>query len=103
MARSITMKAVQGAGGVEVRALINHPMSIGKLDKVSGKYVEAHYIEDVVVSLNGKPIVQGDWSSGVARNPYLSFRVRGAVPGDKLRLTWRDSRGASDSHEITLT
>lgn len=103
MARSITMKAVQGAGGVEVRALINHPMSIGKLDKVSGKYVEAHCIEDVVVSLNGKPIVHGDWSSGVARNPYLSFRVRGAVPGDKLRLTWRDSRGASDSHEITLT
>jgi sulfur-oxidizing protein SoxZ len=103
MARSITMKAIQGAGGVEVRALINHPMSIGKLDKISGNYVEAHYIEDVVVSLNGKPIVQGNWSSGVARNPYLSFRVRGAMPGDKLRLTWRDSRGASDSHEITLT
>jgi sulfur-oxidizing protein SoxZ len=103
MARSITMKAIQSAGGVEVRALINHPMSIGRLDQTSGNYVEAHYIEDVVISLNGKSIVQGDWSSGVARNPYLSFRVRGATPGDKLTLTWRDNRGASDTHEITLT
>lgn len=103
MARSITMKAVRGPGGVEVRALINHPMSIGQRDEGSGRYVNAHYIEDVVISLNGKPIVEGDWSSGVARNPYLSFRVHGAMPGDKLRLTWRDNRGASDSHEITLS
>jgi hypothetical protein len=31
------------------------------------------------------------------------FKVRGAMPGDKLRLSWKDNKGGSDSHEITLT
>jgi len=57
----------------------------------------------VVIALNGKTIVQGDWSSGIARNPYLMFKVRGAMPGDKLRLSWKDNKGGSDSHETTLT
>jgi sulfur-oxidizing protein SoxZ len=102
MADSIKVKTVQVAGGIEVRALINHPMSIGERDKASGKFVNAHYVEEVVVALNGKTILQGDWSSGIARNPYLMFKVRGAMPGDKLRLSWKDNKGGSDSHEITL-
>jgi len=59
-------------------------------------------IEELVVALNGKPIIQGDCSPGLARNPYLMFRVRGAMPGDTLRLSWKDSHGASDSHEVAL-
>ena len=54
------------------------------------------------MALNGKPIIQGDCSPGLARNPYLMFRVRGAMPGDTLRLSWKDSHGASDSHEVAL-
>lgn len=32
-----------------------------------------------MVALNGKRIIQGNRSSGVARNPYLSFRIRGTA------------------------
>lgn len=102
MADSIRIKTIPGAGSVEVRALINHPMDIGKRDKASGKFVDPHYIEQVVVELNGKTIVQGDWSSGVAKNPYLSFRIRGAKGGDKLTLGWKDNKGGSDSLETTI-
>lgn len=102
MTDSIKIKTVRDGSDVEVRALISHPMSIGQLDKASGKYVNAHFIEEVVVALNGKPIVQADWSPGVARNPYLMFRVGGAMPGDTLRLSWKDSHGASDSQEVAL-
>ncbi len=103
MTDSIRMKTVNVAGGVEVRAVISHPVSIGKLDKASGKYRNAHYIEEIEVALNGKTIVHGDCSSGLASNPYLMFRVRGAMPGDKLRLSWKDNKGGSDSLETTLT
>ena len=103
MANSIRIKTVPVAGGTEVRALINHPMSLGQRDRTSGKFTNAHYVEDVVVALNGKTIVQGDLSSGIASNPYLMFTVRGAMPGDKLRLSWKDNRGGSDFHETTLT
>lgn len=102
MANSIRIKAVRDGDGVEVRALIDHPMSIGQLDKASGRYVNAHYIEEVVISLNGKPIIEADWSPGIARNPYLSLRVRDTMPGDKLSLSWKDSAGASDSYETAL-
>jgi sulfur-oxidizing protein SoxZ len=102
MTDSIRIKTVRQDDSVEVRALITHPMSIGQLDKASGQYVNAHYIEELVVALNGKPIIQGDCSPGLARNPYLMFRVRGAMPGDTLRLSWKDSHGASDSHEVAL-
>lgn len=103
MADTIRMKTINVAGGVEVRAVISHPVSLGKRDKASGKFPNAHYIEEIVVALNGKPIVQGDCSSGLATNPYLMFRVRGAMPGDKLRLSWKDNKGGSDSLETTLT
>jgi sulfur-oxidizing protein SoxZ len=102
MTDSIKIKTVRDGEGVEVRALINHPMSIGQLDKVTGRYFNAHYIEEVVIALNDEPIIEADWSPGVARNPYLVFRVRDAMPGDKLTLRWKDSAGASDSYETAL-
>ena len=102
MADSIRIKTVRDGDGVEVRALINHPMSIGQLDQASGRYLNARFIEEVVVTLNDKPIVQADWSPGVARNPYMMFRVHGAMPGDRLTLSWKDSAGASDSYETTV-
>ena len=102
MADSIRMKTFPVADGVEVRALINHPMYIGKRDTASGKFVDPHYIEEVVVDLNGKTIVHGDWSTGVAKNPYLAFRVRGAQKGDKVKLSWKDNKGESDSLETTI-
>lgn len=103
MPDSIRIKTVRDGDGVEVRAVINHPMSIGQLDKVMGRYVNAHYIEEVVIALNNKPIIEADWSPGIARNPYLVFRVRDTMPGDKLRLSWKDSAGASDSYETALS
>lgn len=103
MADSIRIKTIAGAGNIEVRALINHPMYIGKRDKASGKFVDPHYIEEVAVELNGKTILRGDWSSGVAKNPYLAFKIRGATTGDKLKLSWKDNKGESDSLETTIS
>ena len=102
MANSIRMKTITVAGGVELRAVISHPVSLGKRDKVSGKYSNAHYIEEIEVALNGKTVVHGDCSSGLASNPYLMFRVRGAMPGDKLRLSWKDNKGGSDALETVV-
>lgn len=102
MADSIRIKTIQVGGGVEVRAVINHPMSIGIPAGTPGKYVNSNYIEEVAVALNGKTILQGDWGPGIARNPYLMFKVRGAMPGDKLKLSWKDNKGGSDSLETTI-
>lgn len=42
-------------------------------------------------------------NSGISKNPYLSFKFTGANKGDKLTLTWVDSKGASESGETVIS
>jgi sulfur-oxidizing protein SoxZ len=91
-------------GGVaDVRVLIGHPMETGlRKDPRTGETVPLHFIQSVTATLNGKPVMEAQWSRAVARNPYLQFRVGGAHAGDELGIAWRDSRGDSGSAKTRL-
>ncbi len=81
-----------------IKALINHPMENGlRKDQKTGELVPAHFIEEVVCSLNGTTILTALWSGSVSKNPYLAFNVQGAKIGDSVTLTWKDNTGDSDS------
>ena len=90
----IRAKAVDGVA--EVKALISHPMELMSKNKTTGEVVPAHFIQDMVAELNGKPVLTGQWSSGISKNPYLAFKVN-AKAGDTLKLSWKDNKGDSDS------
>ena len=92
----IRAKAVDGVA--EVKALISHPMELMSKNKTTGEVVPAHFIQDMVAELNGKPVLTGQWSSGISKNPYLAFKVN-AKAGDTLKLSWKDNKGDSDSAE----
>ncbi|OOZ39563.1 thiosulfate oxidation carrier complex protein SoxZ, partial [Solemya pervernicosa gill symbiont] len=36
------------------------------------------------------------------KNPYLSFKFKGAAKGDKLTISWVDNKGGSDSVETAI-
>jgi len=38
----------------------------------------------------------------MAKNPYLSFRLREAKPGDRIVVEWTDNLGTQDSVSTTL-
>jgi hypothetical protein len=38
----------------------------------------------------------------VSRNPVFSFRVKGAKTGDRLEISWLDSKGEKNSTETAL-
>ena len=41
------------------------------------------------------------WGTSVSKNPYLAFSYKGAK-GDKLKLTWKDNKGESDSADAEV-
>ena len=96
---SIKLKASLRNGRLTVRALLRHPMEVGRrLD--NGKRVPPHFIKRVVCSLDDAVVLDADWGGGVARDPYLSFEVEEVVTGARLTLRWEDNQQGHD--EATL-
>ncbi len=104
MADSIRIRAqLQTDGSAQVKVRIQHPMETGqRKDKESGKLVPAHYIQQIRCEMNGKPVMNADWGPGIAKNPYLSFNLKQAHAGDRLKIAWIDNLGQSDSVETLL-
>lgn len=96
---SIKLKATAKDGMVEVKALIAHPMESGqRKDEETGKLIPKHYITNVTVTANDKTVFSSQWGGAISKNPYLAFSYQGKV-GDKIKLSWKDSKGKSDSAE----
>ena len=43
-----------------------------------------------------------EWGAAISKNPYLSFRFKGAKAGDTIKLNWVDNQGNSDSDEAKI-
>jgi sulfur-oxidizing protein SoxZ len=100
---TIKIKAKMKGGKAEVKALIKHIMETGlRKDKATGKKIPAHFIKEVNCEHNGKSVFVCNWGVAVSKNPYLSFRLRGASAGDKIKISWVDNKGESDSREATI-
>ena len=87
-----------------VKVLIRHPMETGRRkNAVTGEQIPRHFIRELRCEHNGAPVLTADWSWGVARNPYLSFRILEARPGDRVRIQWSDNRGKDDAIETVVS
>ena len=86
----------------EVRILMQHPMETGQRKDDKGQTLPAQFIQSFTVSLNGKPIIDGQLNTSISRNPLFSFKVRGDKGGDKLAVTWADNTGDKRQDEITI-
>jgi sulfur-oxidizing protein SoxZ len=101
---SIKMRATLGDNGVTtVKILISHPMDTGLVkDKKTGNLIPAHFIQEVVCEHNGNNVMTAEWGPAISKNPYLSFRFKGAKAGDSVKVNWVDNQGNSDSDEATI-
>ena len=85
-----------------VRVLMRHDMETGQRKDANGKLIAAWFIQEVKATLNGKPVFQTQWGTGMAKDPYLQFTLKQAKAGDQLTVQWLDNRGLSRSDSITL-
>ena len=103
MASTIKVRAKAKDGVVTVKALMSHAMETGlRKDKKTGQMIPAHFIQEVVAEHGGKPVLTALWGPGVSKNPYLSFRFKGGAAGEKIKLSWKDNKGGSDSVEAAI-
>jgi sulfur-oxidizing protein SoxZ len=102
MAQPMKIRATMQGDSADVKVLMSHPMETGQRRNEKGELVPQHFITNVTATLNGKTVMDAQWSQAVSRNPFLGFKVKGAKPGDKIGVSWVDNKGEKSSIETTV-
>ena len=102
MAEPMKIRATLQGDVADIRILMAHPMETGQRKDAKGEIVPLHFIRSVLVAHNGKPVLDAQWSQAVARNPFLGLRVKGARAGDKVSVTWVDTKGDKRTDEAVV-
>jgi sulfur-oxidizing protein SoxZ len=96
MAGPMKMRATLAGGFTDVRVLMTHPMTTAQ----SGQPL--HFIQNITVRQNGKPVIEAEVSQAVSRNPVFTFRLKGGAKGDKIEVSWLDNKGETASIETAV-
>ncbi len=100
---NMKMRAQLKDGVTEVKVLMSHPMETGRKKDDFDRLIPAHFVQLVTATLNGKIVLEAQWGTGISKNPYLTFRLKGAKLGDIVAVTWLDNLGETAMHEIAVT
>jgi sulfur-oxidizing protein SoxZ len=102
MGDPMKIKAALQDGVTEVKVLMRHPMETGLRKDESGALVPAWFIMEVTATHLDHVVLQAQFGTSVSRNPYLAFRFKGGKPGDRVSVSWVDSKGDRRSDEATI-
>ncbi len=103
MAEPMKIRATMAGDVADVKVLMNHPMETGqRKDAKTGQLVPALFIQDVVATVNGAAVMTASFGTGISKNPYLGFKVKGVKAGDKVSVSWVDNTGDKTSTEATV-
>ena len=94
MADPMRIRAQVAGDKATVRVLMAHEMESGQRKDSAGNLVPAWFINDVMTA---------EWGPAVSKNPFLQFTIKGAKAGDKIGVTWKDSKGETRTDEATAT
>lgn len=103
MGNPMKIRAASKDGVTEVKVLMSHEMETGFRKDSSGNPIPAWFISEVTAKLNGKDVMKAQWGPSVSKNPFLAFKVKGGKAGDKLSITWVDSKGDTRTDEATVS
>ena len=103
METNMKMRAKLTGEVTEVKVIISHPMETGRKKDDAGQIIPAHFIQLVTAILNAKLVLEIQWGTGISKNPYLTFYVKGAKVADKIVVTWFDNLGNTGTGEVMIT
>jgi sulfur-oxidizing protein SoxZ len=84
-----------------VNAIISHPMDTGFFRTAEGKPIPAYFVASVAISYGEAEIARFDWTSGISRDPVVSFTVK-ADKEAPLTMVWTDNKGASYKQSVNI-
>ena len=77
---------------IRVSSIISHPMDTGFFRTADGQPIPAFFIKDVVITYGDQQIARFEWTSGISRDPVVSFSLKAAKEAP-LTMVWTDSKG----------
>jgi sulfur-oxidizing protein SoxZ len=91
-------------GLTDVLVLVSHPMETGlRTDPKTKEKIPPHFIQKMDFFLNGKEVASANLGTAVSKDPLIGIKLKGAKPGDKIKVTWSDNKGESGAEETTIS
>ena len=87
---------------ITVNAIISHPMDTGFFRTVEGNPIPAYFIKDVVVTYGDQEVARFEWTSGISRDPVVSFTLK-ADKEAPLTMVWSDNKGAIFKQSVHIS
>jgi sulfur-oxidizing protein SoxZ len=84
-----------------VNAIVAHPMDTGFFRTPEGQPIPAFFIKDVLVTYGGEPVARFEWTSGVSKDPIVSFTLK-ADKEAPLTMAWTDSKGGVYRQSVAI-
>ncbi len=102
MADPMRIRATLAGESTEVKVLMSHQMETGQRKDAQGTTIPAWFIQNVAITHGGKTVLSAQWGTAIAQNPFLAFKFKGGAKGEKVQVTWVDSRGDKRLDEATI-
>ena len=102
MADPMKIRATTLGDSTEVKVLMSHEMETGQRKDVQGQTIPAWFIQNVIVTWNGRTVLSAQWGTAVSKNPFLSFKFKGGAKGDRIAISWMDNRGDKRTDEAVI-
>jgi sulfur-oxidizing protein SoxZ len=102
MADPMKIRATVVGDSTEVKVLMSHEMETGQRKDSRGNVVPAWFIQTVTATWNGKTVLGAQWGTAIAKNPFLAFRFKGGAKGDKIQISWVDTKGDKRTDETVI-
>ena len=87
---------------ITVHSIVSHPMDTGFFRDAEGDPIPAYFIKQVVVTYGGIEVARFDWTSGISRDPVVSFTLK-ADKEAPLTMVWTDNKGAKFKQSVTIS
>jgi sulfur-oxidizing protein SoxZ len=84
-----------------VNSIISHPMDTGFFRNTEGDPIPAYFIKEVVVTYGEEEVARFEWTSGVSRDPVVSFTLK-ADKEAPLTMVWTDNKGAAFKQSVGI-
>jgi sulfur-oxidizing protein SoxZ len=86
---------------ITVNSIVSHPMDTGFFRNADGDPIPAYFIKEVVVTYRGDEIARFDWTSGISRDPVVTFTLKAEKEGP-LTMVWTDNKGATFKQSVNI-
>ena len=103
MSDPMRIRAQAAGDKATVRVLMSHEMETGQRKDAAGTTIPAWHIQEVSAHHNGKTVMTAQWGPAVSKNPFMQFNVKGAKAGDKISVTWVDTKGDKRTDEAVVS